>query len=138
MTRPTFKVLKVYIIFKLKLLTQKPKIWHKTPFTTFLIKVRQTFQHLFAYDFRLPLKKDLFTWWMQGMMGKVFGHCQRTPKGLTVYLYHHSVLVFWSQAKLYIPSTINISHLGRQQMGWFLADIACTSSKTDVLNKIGI
>ena len=34
------------------------------------------------------------------------------------------------------------SHLGRQKMGWFLADIksrlACTSSKIEILNKIGI
>jgi hypothetical protein len=31
------------------------------------------------------------------------------------------------------------SHSGRQKMGWFLAcRLACTSSKTEILNKIGI
>ena len=105
-TRLSFEVFKVNIIFKL--LTTKRFFYTKidfqgdlenTPFKTFLNKVRQTFHNLFAYDFRLPLKKDLFTWWMQGMTGKVFGHCQLTPKELMVYLYHHSVLVFSSQAK---------------------------------------
>ena len=48
--------------------------------------------------------------------------------------------------KLYIQSNMKClikgayqSHLGRQNMGWFLADrLAWTSSKTEILNEIGI
>ena len=50
---------------------------------------------------------------------------------------------FWGWAKLYIPSTINEKRcspkpFGQTKKGLVFGRLVCTSSETEILNKIGI